>query len=136
MCPRAPQLQMPTSVSRKIVLNLIPSCPNVLISSSEVRYPRSGSAQPFSHCPYDCEGPFADSGCNPANREACFDISARANENKGTLSTVPWIITEVWNSAGRVETPDISSVVQDIIDSGSWKENNALLLSFMDQQMI
>ena len=93
--------------------------------------PASGYASQFTDCPYDCKGKFASSQCNPASPVPCFDISRRANETVGTSNRVPWSIpaSDLWSSPGRVQTPDISAIIQDIINSRSWQAKNALVIN-------
>jgi len=47
-------------------------------------------------------------------------------------STVPWDITEEWTGTslgdGKYRTPDISSIIQAIVDGPGWASGNALVL--------
>jgi type IV pilus assembly protein PilY1 len=55
-----------------------------------------------------------------------YDISNRRT-NFGTTATVNWT-PDTWTSGLPYRTPDISSVVQEIVNRGDWANGNALAL--------
>lgn len=65
--------------------------------------------------------PFADD----ANTTASQDTSTRAGA-EGTTATVDWTITDAWASAAAVSTPNLASIVQEIVDLDGW--NGAVVI--------
>jgi len=49
-------------------------------------------------------------------------------ENASLTSEVAWDNVSAWNSAGVYDTPDIASILQDVIDLGGWASGNAVIV--------
>ncbi len=57
-----------------------------------------------------------------------FTETEALNDRSKTSSTVRWIISENWTMWQPYESPDLTSVIQEVIDRDGWKSGNALTL--------
>ena len=60
----------------------------------------------------------------PPVTETTFDITLRQR----TASNVMWNITTSWISGTAYQAPDVSSIVQEIVDQPTWSSGNAVVL--------
>ena len=49
-----------------------------------------------------------------------------------TTNSVDWDVTSDWNAAYTYQSPDISSVIQEIVDRGSWNTNQDINIMIKD----
>ena len=63
-----------------------------------------------------------DNGGVPASPYATFMARAR------TTAQVAWNISALWVAGTTYTTPDISSVIQELVDRASWAQGNAMLI--------
>jgi hypothetical protein len=63
----------------------------------------------------------------PAFRNVAFDVSGRPV----TTAVVEWSNIAPWTVVGSTQrTPDLSSIVQEVVDRGGWVSGNSLALVF------
>jgi outer membrane biosynthesis protein TonB len=61
-----------------------------------------------------------------AAREPSGGLSSRAR----TDATVPWSLEEAWRAGERYATPDLSAIVQEVVDLDGWHADAVLVLLF------
>lgn len=64
---------------------------------------------------------------NPGTFSGNSDVSNRLNSS-ATSATVNWNNVSAWSFLGAYQSPDISSIVQEIVDRGGWNSGNAMAL--------
>jgi len=55
-----------------------------------------------------------------------YDISSRTD----TTATVPWTISAQWAVDSKYPSPNISSVIQEIVDRSGWNSGNSMVIMF------
>ena len=55
-----------------------------------------------------------------------YDLSSRTS----TTAIVPWTITEQWVVDSKYPSPDISAIIQEIVDRPGWSSGNAMAIMF------
>jgi hypothetical protein len=74
--------------------------------------------------PVQITGQAVDSA--PTFAATTYDISSRTD----TTATVPWTITEQYTVDSQYPSPDISSIIQEIIDRPGWNSGNSIVIMF------
>ena len=67
------------------------------------------------------DGNDADNAANPVS-EAGFDAMAR------TTAAVAWDFSTTWTADVEFTSPDISTVIQEVVDRAGWASGNALIV--------
>lgn len=66
---------------------------------------------------------------------ATFSTYANYAARTKTLESVAWSITNPWANQGYYNTPDLSSVVQEIIDLPGWAANNEMAIFIVGSKL-
>ncbi len=64
---------------------------------------------------------------------AMFTETEALADRMHTATTVPWVISDQWTMWQPYSSPDLSSIIQEIVDRPGWKSGNALTLFFQGQ---
>ena len=67
---------------------------------------------------------YGEDGDNPAS----FSTGNKPRNRLTTAASVPWVITDDWDSKGVVSSPDITPIIQEIIDRPGWQAGQALAI--------
>ena len=60
----------------------------------------------------------------PAFSSTNYDVSSR----QITTNTIPWLITGSWVVNSKYQTPNIASIIQEIINRQEWQSGNSIVL--------
>ena len=68
-------------------------------------------------------------GDNSDNAAAFSNTAGDISSRTSTLETVEWLSVPAWNSIGsKITSPDLSRIVQEIIDRPGWSSGNAIAI--------
>ncbi len=62
---------------------------------------------------------------------ATFSSTNRPSQSAKTTTSVPWALTS-WTSGTAYNSPDLTAVIQELVDQPGWAQGNALALAWED----
>lgn len=68
-----------------------------------------------------------------ADNAVTFDMDNLILKRPKTIASYNWVVTEKWKIWTKYRTPDITPIIQEIVDRQGWKNGNALALVFKGQ---
>lgn len=70
--------------------------------------------------------------CNDADNAVAPTNSAGADALALTSAFVVWDSISAWTNTSLYDTPDISTIIQEVVNRKNWKKNNALMVIIRD----
>jgi len=67
-----------------------------------------------------------------ADAAAIEDVDNNLTDRATTTAKVQWAVPEAVEQNAKLQTPDISSIIQEIVDQNDWAAGNAIVLLFRD----